>query len=101
MESAQKATCFRTVLAGFVPRSRTLTRTISAHHAPEPFGQISTLAKVVVAALRSMCGAKENLSLEILMPTWVGPRPLADYYLAGEKIGMPDERRIRKKELAG
>jgi hypothetical protein len=65
IESAQKAIRFRTVSAALVHGSRTITRTLSAHHAPEPFGQLSIPVNMCV------CVAKENLSLVMLTSTSV------------------------------
>jgi len=76
MKSTREAKSFRLVSDGFVPRSRTITRTISAEQAVDPFSQLSILMKVLVATLRSMCAAKENLSLIMFTSTSVNPCPL-------------------------
>ncbi|SRR6266478_1089005 len=77
IESTSEGNSLRLLLYPVVPRSRTITRTISAHQTPDPFVQLSILVKVLVATLMSMCVAKENLSLEMLTPTSVRPCPFA------------------------
>ena len=54
MKSAPKAKSFRLVSDGFVPSSRTITRTISAHQALSPFGQLGLLVEVSTSRPRSL-----------------------------------------------
>ena len=54
MKSAREGNCFRLVSAGVVHRSRTITRTISAHQALSPFGQLGLLVEVSTSRPRSL-----------------------------------------------
>jgi hypothetical protein len=56
IKSARKAKSFRLVSDGFVPRSRTVTRTILAHQALSPFGQTGLLVEVTASRPRSLSG---------------------------------------------
>jgi hypothetical protein len=56
MKSTRETESFRLVSEGFVHRSRTITRTISAHQALSTFGQLRLLVEVSTSRPRSLSG---------------------------------------------